>query len=461
MLTLITVLMLATFLAVILSKRTSVLVALILVPVIFAVIAGFGGDIGEIVTKGIGKVAPTAALIFFAILFFGVLLDSGIFDPLIKFLLRIMKADPLRIVVCTAVLTLLVAVDGDGSSTYIIVVSALLAVYRRFGLRLEILATVAVMAAGTSTLLPWGGPVIKAATALNVDLNSLYTPLIIPQLAGAAAVIGFSVLLGKAERRRLGGKVVPELAGAGAVIGSGILRDGGGGSSRFEGHAVPQVADVEHDGLDPSDPTLKRPKLFWVNIALALLVMIPLIAGLIAPVFLFIVGAALALVINYPSLSIQRDLITRHAPNMIPVTSLIFAAGVFTGVLDQTGMAKDLALSMASLVPEGAGRFIPLATALLAFPLTFIIQQDTFYFAVLPVLAGAAAPFGIGAEAIARASVVAQPLHAFSPTVAALFVLLGMMKMDYGVIFRFGVKYGAGVSAVILVVALLTGAVPL
>lgn len=431
MLTLITVLMLATFLAVILSKRVSVLCALILVPIIFAVIAGFGGDIGEIVSDGIAKVAPTAALIFFGILFFGVMLDAGIFDPLIRLLLRVMKADPLRIVVCTAILTLLVAVDGDGSSTYIIIVSALIGVYRRFGLRLEVLATVAVMSAGTATLLPWGGPVIKAATALGTDLTALYTPLIIPQIAGVATVIFFSVLIGRSERRRLGGKVAPEI-----------------------------FAEA-NDGLDTGDQSLKRPKLLWVNIALTLLVIIPLIAGFIPPVFLFIVGAALALVINYPNLGVQANLLSRHAPNMIPVTSLIFAAGVFTGVLSQTGMAEDLALAMTSLVPSDAGQFVPLATALLAFPLTFIIQQDTFYFAVLPVLSSAAAQFDIAPDAIARAAVVAQPLHAFSPTVAALFVLLGMMKMDYGVIFRYGAKYGLGVSLVILITSLLTGAVPL
>lgn len=431
MLTLVTVLMLAVFLAVILSKKTSVLVALVLVPIIFAVIAGFGGSIDTIVTEGIAKVAPTAALIFFAILFFAVLLDAGIFDPLINLLRRIMKADPLRIVVCTAILTLLVAVDGDGSSTYIIVVTALLGVYRKFGMRLEVLATVAVMSAGTSTLLPWGGPVIKAAVSLDVDVSELYFPLIVPQLAGVVAVIGFSYLLGRSERKRLGGKVATEIDG------------------------------VEHDGLDTDDLSLKRPKLFWINVVLALAVMIPLIAGWVAPVFLFITGSAVALVLNYPNLAIQRDLLARHAPNMIPVTSLIFAAGVFTGVLAQTGMAESLALSMTSLVPDSAGSFIPLATALLAFPLTFIIQQDTFYFAVLPVLSSAAAEFGIAPDAIARASVVAQPLHAFSPTVAALFVLLGLMRMDYGVIFRFGAKYGFGVSVVILLTALATGAVPL
>lgn len=224
---------------------------------------------------------------------------------------------------------------------------------------------------------------------------------------------------------------------------------------------APEIFAEANDGLDTGDQSLKRPKLLWVNIALTLLVIIPLIAGFIPPVFLFIVGAALALVINYPNLGVQANLLSRHAPNMIPVTSLIFAAGVFTGVLSQTGMAEDLALAMTSLVPSDAGQFVPLATALLAFPLTFIIQQDTFYFAVLPVLSSAAAQFDIAPDAIARAAVVAQPLHAFSPTVAALFVLLGMMKMDYGVIFRYGAKYGLGVSLVILITSLLTGAVPL
>lgn len=148
---------------------------------------------------------------------------------------------------------------------------------------------------------PNAAPVIKAATSLDVGLNVFDSPLIIPQLAGAAAVIGFSILMGRSVLRRLGSRIAPELP------------------------------YFEHDGLDADDESFKRLKLFWINSVLTLLVIIPLVVGLIALVFLFIIGAELALVINYPNLEIQRDLLSRHAPNLIPVTSLILAAGVFTG----------------------------------------------------------------------------------------------------------------------------------
>lgn len=446
MLTWLTLAMLAVFLGLVLSGRVSVVVALVAAPVVFALLAGGGTGLGEIVGDGIATVAPTAALILFAVLFFSILLDAGLFDPLIALLRRFAKDDPLRVVVATAVLTLLVAIDGDGSSTYIIVVSALLPVYRRLGMRVELLAVVAVMAAGTSTLLPWGGPVIKAATALNVDVVDVYAPLIVPQLAGAVTVLGLAAWLGSRERSRLGSLRGQVVVTASAGVGARGGHPGDAGAA---------------DEATTDEPDLRRPRQAVPNLVLALLVMAPLIAGWIEPVLLFVAGTIVALLLNYPSPATQAHLLRRHAPNAIPVTVLIFAAGVFTGVLTGTGMAESLATSLAALVPSDAGAAVPLATALLAFPLTFVIQQDTFYFGVLPVLSSAAQQFGVPAEAIARASVVAQPLHAYSPTVAALFLLLGLLRLDYRVMLRSGVVCGLAVSVVVLAVALLTGAVPL
>ncbi|ALL77770.1 hypothetical protein AD006_25140 [Pseudonocardia sp. EC080610-09] len=440
MLTWLTLAMLAAFLGLVLSGRVSVVVALVGVPIVFALLAGAGGDLGGIVGDGIATVAPTAALILFAVLFFSILLDAGLFDPLITVLRRFARDDPMRVVLATAVLTLLVAVDGDGSSTYIIVVSALLPVYRRLGMRVELLAVVAVMAAGTATLLPWGGPVIKAATALDVDVVEVYAPLVVPQLAGAAAVLGLAAVLGSRERSRLGAP--RERVAVAPAAGT-----------------DPPSAAVQGD--EPAEQDLRRPRLAVANLVLALAVMAPLIAGRVEPVLLFVAGTVVALLLNYPDPATQARLLRRHAPNAIPVTVLIFAAGVFTGVLSGTGMAESLATSLAALVPPDAGAAVPLATALLAFPLTFVVQQDTFYFGVLPVLSGAAAQFGVPAEAVARAAVVAQPLHAYSPTVAALFLLLGLLRLDYRAMVRLGVPCGLAVSAVVLAVALLTGAVPL
>jgi CitMHS family citrate-Mg2+:H+ or citrate-Ca2+:H+ symporter len=38
--------------------------------------------------EGIKKIAPTGVMLMFAILYFGVMIDAGLFDPLVRVILR-------------------------------------------------------------------------------------------------------------------------------------------------------------------------------------------------------------------------------------------------------------------------------------------------------------------------------------------------------------------------------------
>ncbi|MBL8268567.1 MAG: citrate transporter, partial [Steroidobacter sp.] len=70
--------MVATFMFLIMTKRLSPLVALILIPVLFALVAGFGGEgIGTMMLEGIRTLAPTGVMLMFAILYFGIMIDAG------------------------------------------------------------------------------------------------------------------------------------------------------------------------------------------------------------------------------------------------------------------------------------------------------------------------------------------------------------------------------------------------
>ncbi len=81
-------------------------------------------------------------MIIFAILYFGVLIDTGLFDPLVARIIKMVGGDPLKIVMGTAVLSLIVALDGDGTITYLIVVTAFLPLYNRLGMNKLILACI-------------------------------------------------------------------------------------------------------------------------------------------------------------------------------------------------------------------------------------------------------------------------------------------------------------------------------
>ncbi len=139
---------LAFFTYLVMAKRMIAFTAIIFVPIVFAYIGGFGPQLGSMMLSGVKTVAPTAVLLLFAILFFGIMMDSGLFDPVSNKILQIAKGDPAKIAVGTGVLALLCALDGDGTTTYMIVCSAMLSIYRRIGMNPLVLATVSILSLG-------------------------------------------------------------------------------------------------------------------------------------------------------------------------------------------------------------------------------------------------------------------------------------------------------------------------
>ncbi|MGK5632641.1 citrate:proton symporter, partial [Streptomyces sp. URMC 123] len=220
MLTVLGFVMIACFLALIMTKKMSPMAALILVPALFCVLVGQGGRLGEYVLKGIGSLAPTAAMLMFAIVYFGVMIDVGLFDPIVRAILRFCRADPLRIVLGTALLAAIVSLDGDGSTTFMITVSAMYPLYKRLGMNLVVLTAVAATANGVMNTLPWGGPTARAATALKLDAGDIFVPMIPALAVGLVFVFVLAAFLGLRERRRLGvlsldAALAPERAAAG------------------------------------------------------------------------------------------------------------------------------------------------------------------------------------------------------------------------------------------------------
>ncbi|HZG72067.1 MAG TPA: CitMHS family transporter [Chondromyces sp.] len=425
--------MIFVFMFLIMTKRLSALIALMVIPVLFGIIGGFGGDLGEMMLTGIKDIAPTGIMLMFAILYFGIMIDTGLFDPIISRLLKIVKGDPLKIVVGTAVLTLLVSLDGDGTTTYMIVVSAMLPLYTAIGMNPLILACVIMLAGGVMNITPWGGPTARAMSALGLDASDLFVPLIPSMIGGALWVILVAYYFGKKERKRLG-----------------ILD--------FELKHENQMAH-EQQAATLADDHTSRPHLLWVNALLTITLLVCLILGVMPLPALFMIAFALAVLINYPNLEQQKERIESHAGNVLAVVSLVFAAGIFTGILSGTKMVDAMANGLVSLIPDALGPYLPIITAIASMPFTFFMSNDAFYFGVLPILAEAGAAYGIDPAVIGRASLVGQPVHLLSPLVASTYLLVGMAKVDFGDHQRFTLKWAIGTTVVMTLVAVLTGVI--
>ncbi|MEU8830753.1 CitMHS family transporter [Streptomyces sp. NBC_01707] len=471
MLTILGFAMIATFLVLIMMKKMSPIAALVLIPALFCVAVGQGAKLGDYVIDGVGNLAPTAAMLMFAIVYFGVMIDVGLFDPIVRGILRFCKADPMRIVVGTAVLAAIVSLDGDGSTTFMITVSAMYPLYKRLKMSLVVMTGVAATANGVMNTLPWGGPTARAATALKLDAGDIFVPMIPALGVGLLAVILLAVVLGRRERKRLGFLTLDEavsqepetvLVGASGAAGdSDRTRKTSGGAGTGtdvepEAAAHRDADDEGFKGLDPNRATL-RPKLYWFNAGLTVALLTAMITELMPIPVLFLLGAALALTVNFPHMPDQRARIAAHADNVLNVSGMVFAAAVFTGVLSGTGMVEHMADWLVGAIPDGMGPHMAIITGILSVPLTYFMSNDGFYFGVVPVLAEAGAAHGVSPLEIARASLVGQPLHMSSPLVPAVYVLVGMAKVEFGDHTRFTVKWAALTSLVVLCAGLLFG----
>lgn len=248
---------------------------------------------------------------------------------------------------------------------------------------------------------------------------------------------------GKVSMRKGGGTGSGADTGAGAGSGSGT-------------DAEDDAEDDGFQGLDPNRATL-RPKLYWFNALLTVALLTAMIMELLPIPVLFLLGAALVLTVNFPHIPDQKARLAAHADNVLNVSGMVFAAAVFTGVLQGTGMVDNMAKWMVDVIPAGMGPHMAIVTGVLSLPLTYFMSNDGFYFGVLPVLAEAGAAHGVSPVEMARASLVGQPLHMSSPLVPAVYVLVGMARVEFGDHTRFVVKWAALTCLVVLGAGILFG----
>ena len=418
-------------LALIMSRRMSPLVALIAVPTVAAVLAGSGGQIGKFVLSGLQQTAPVAAMFVFAILYFGVMTDAGLLDPVVDRILRGIGTRPRRVVMGAALLALLVHLDGSGAVTFLVTIPAMLPLFDRLRMDKRILACVASMAAGVN-FLPWTGPMLRASAALHIPTADLFRPLVPVQIVGLVFVFGVAFMLGTREERRLG-------------------------------TALTEAPSAAARRLTPEQERIRRPERFWVNAALTVVLMVVMISGRVDPAAMFMIGTAAALLVNYPSSDLQRERVNAHATAALMMAAILLAAAAFTGIMKESGMLAAMANTAVSAVPVSMVKHLPFLLGLVSMPLSLLFDPDSFYLGALPVVAQVGSTLGVPPIQIAQAALLGQMTTGFpiSPLTPATFLVVGLTGIELGEHQRFTGPYLFAASIVMTIACVLFGVFPL
>lgn len=477
--------MIIVFMALIMAKKVHPFVGLAFIPLAFTVLGAFLGvfknAVGEALEKpadevtildqfqsfgdwakdGMVTTSATAFLLLFAILFFSVMLHVGVFDPVTKKILRIAKGDPLKVMIGTGIISAVVSLSGDGTTTTLIVCTALIPIYKKLGMRLLDLAVILILMNTILNLLPWSGPTARVLAVMpSIDPNEMLRALAPGMIASILFVMLVCVFLGFRERKRLG---IQELTEAEIDVMMGEYESGG-----VSGAGIDNAADGS-DGSGGSGggvgvvvQTVKKNKVVMtVNTILTVGALVLLVLGVFAPVFIFLVATLLAFLINFTKISKLKEFIDSASPDVLQTVLMVIGAGVFLGLFSNTGMSDAVAQSMVDFIPASLGSQWPIITTLISAPGGFFLSNDGFFYGVLPVLSQAGQAYGFTEFEIGYASLMGQAFHMLSPLTAFIYLLLNMTGQDMGKWQRSAGKWALGIFIILIGVSLISGQISL
>ena len=390
-------------------------------------------EMAGFIKEGVKGVHGTAILFIFSVLFFGVMTDAGMFDKIIGALMKKVGNNVVGVALMTCLIAIIGHLDGGGASTFLITTPAMLPVYKRLHMRRETLLLICVTSMGVMNLLPWGGPTMRAASVLGVESNDLWSQILPMQIVGLVLAVGTAIFWGLQEKKRI------------AKLGDAAVED---------------VGKYDDSDSEEKNNELARPKNFIFNVILTLAVIIVLVMDIFPSYYVFMVGCALGILVNYRGKKLQNSIIKSHASAGLSMASTILCAGVFLGVLSKSGIMEKMAIMMASVIPASLGRFLPVIIGVLSVPLALLFDTDSYFYGLLPVLISVGNQFGVNPAHIAIAMVVCRNCATFiSPVAPATYLGIGLAGVEIKDHIKYCFGWQWGVSIVCLVAGLILGVI--
>ena len=447
-LTMMGIIIIGSIVGLLIAKKISPVVGMILIPSIGALLLGYGiKDLVKFFNSGLESVMSVVIMFIFAIIFFGIMTDSGLFKPIVKRLILMTRGNVVSVCIVTALIGMFAQLDGAGAVTFLLSIPALLPLYKALNMNKYLLILLLAISAAIMNMVPWGGPMARVASVLKVkSVNELWYGIIPVQLIGFVLVLIFATYLGFREKKRIkkaidNGEVEPTL--------------------NIDIHRLVKNYERDQDIKFPvRGRALKHGWVIWANVLLTIIVLVMMLANVAPPEFAFMIGVAIALVINFPNVDEQMNRLKAHAPNALMMAAVIIAAGMFLGVLEETGMLKSIALNFIKIIPDAVGPYLHIIVGFFGVPLDLLTSTDAYYFALLPIVEQTASQFGINPVSTAYSMVIGNIVGTFvSPFSPALWLAIGLAEANMGTYIKYAFFWIWGFAIVLLGIAVLIGTV--
>ena len=418
--------------ALLLWGKSTPAVVFILLPIIVGFAVGFTAEeMSGYIASGVSGVATTAILFIFAVLFFGVMNDAGVFDMIVGKVLKLVGNNITLLMFATVLIAFIGHLDGSGATTLLICIPPLLPIYKKMNVRPINLLCITTLTMGVMNIVPWGGPCGRTAAALEVGTSEIWRYCIPAQVVGIVLILGLCVLLSRNEKKR----------GAGYNP-----------AAEAETVSVETVAEVNE---------LHRPKLFWFNIALIVAVVLMLTMTKVATHITFMIALAIGLTVNYPSQKMQMERVKAHATDALTMAFTALASGVLIGIMGKSPMLDAMTQMVLSAMPESMAPHLHVLFAAVNSPLSMFIHGDALTYGILPIVNQIVSVYGIPAAAVGAAFLITfGPAIYIMPMTAATYMGLGLTNVELKDHIAFSYKWAFVLASAMLAFVLVTGIIP-
>lgn len=329
------------------------------VPIIAAVLMGFSlKEVNGFIGNGLKSVSGTLFLMVFAVLYFGILTEAGIFKALIKFIMRFLGNSVLGSMLVTAVLAMASQLSGSGATCALCTLPTMRPVFEKQKIRMPALLLIESIASGVICLMPWAPGINEASSYVGLDVYEVFLflrPLIIFSII---CVLLLCIPVSILEKRH------------------------GAGMNEAEFAALKQELD------QPLELPLGKNTAVFDGV-FTLILLAALLAGKVSSNLGFAFGYVLLLMVNYRTAGERGEYLKRHCAQAMNMAFTMLGVAVLVGVNTGTEALNELAALIAGTSNAGILAHLPFILCVLSMLLSITIggtKNSVILPAIIPIV---------------------------------------------------------------------------